>query len=167
VLDYPSGWGIAAPSRTFISELKQRWPDVTAIELSDRSTRNELDLVRASAARYDAIVAGVFVRTASYSGRMDLAPPLVELLRDLAATTKKSGGAYVTVLFGNPYVATFLPELPAMLLTFDFYDLPERSAVRALAGEAPIAGRLPIALPGLFDAGHGLTREMTAPGAAR
>ena len=77
VLDYPSGWRIAAPSRTFLPELRKRWPGVTAIELSDRSTTEEIELVRASAARYDAIVASVFVRAASASGRMDLAPPLV------------------------------------------------------------------------------------------
>ena len=44
------------------------------------------------------------------------------------------------------------------MLTYDFYDLAEASAVRALAGEAPITGRLPISLPGLFAAGHGLVR---------
>ncbi|HEX7136530.1 MAG TPA: glycoside hydrolase family 3 protein, partial [Vicinamibacterales bacterium] len=33
VLDYPSGWQIAAPSRTFIPELKKRWPQVTAVEV--------------------------------------------------------------------------------------------------------------------------------------
>ena len=65
VLDYPSGWRIAAPSRTMIPELRQRWPNLTAIELSDRSTAAEIELVRASAPRYDAIVAGVFVRAAS------------------------------------------------------------------------------------------------------
>ena len=64
----------------------------------------------------------------------------------------------IAVFFGNPYVPIVVPTLPAMLLTYDFYDLAEASAVRALAGEAPITGRLPIALPGLFDAGHGIVR---------
>ena len=45
-----------------------------------------------------------------------------------------------------------------MLLTYDFYDLAELSAVRALVGEAPITGKLPITIPGLFDAGFGLAR---------
>ena len=45
-----------------------------------------------------------------------------------------------------------------MLLTYDFYDRAERSAVRALAGEAPIAGKLPIGLPGVAERGAGLTR---------
>jgi hypothetical protein len=33
--------------------------------------------------------------------------------------------------------------------------------VRAIAGEIAITGRLPIALPGLFPIGHGLTRPMS------
>ena len=45
-----------------------------------------------------------------------------------------------------------------MLLTYDFYDQPERAAARALAGEAPIGGRLPITLGPQLRAGHGLDR---------
>ena len=52
-----------------------------------------------------------------------------------------------------------VPALPAMMVTYDYYDLTEASAVRALAGEAPLTGRLPIALPGMFDAGYGIRRE--------
>ena len=158
VLDYPSGWGNGAPSRTFLPELEQRWPNVTAVEVSDRTTPAELELLRASVDRYDAVVAGVFVRTGSFSGRMDLAGGLVELLRGVAQRTVRSGRPFVTVFFGNPYTATFLPELPAMLLTYDFHDQAEASAVQALAGEAPISGRLPIALGDQFAVGHGLTR---------
>src|SRR5579862_8482684 len=102
ILDYPSGWRIAAPSRTFIPELRLHWPNVTAVELSDRSTPADLDLVRATAPRYDAIVASVFVRASSGSNRMDLAPPLVKLLSDLAHATTNSPKPLVTVFFGNP-----------------------------------------------------------------
>jgi beta-N-acetylhexosaminidase len=158
VLDYPAGWSIAAPSRTMIPQLKQRWPNLTSIELSDRSTTSELDLVRASAPHYDAVVASVFVRAASGSGRLDLAPALAEVLSDLARATARTPKPFVTVIFGNPYVVLAVPTLPAVMLTYDFYDLAEASAVRALAGESPIGGRLPISLPGLFEAGFGLVR---------
>ena len=110
------------------------------------------------AARYDAIVAGVFVRAASASGRMDLVPAVQDLLKDLARRSLKRGQPMVTVFFGNPYVPTAVPDLPAMLLTYDFSDLAEESAVRALAGEIPIRGKLPVVLPGLFPVGHGLSR---------
>jgi beta-N-acetylhexosaminidase len=159
VLDAPNGWRIAAPSRVFIPELKRRWPAVTAVQLSERSSTDEIDLVRAMAPRYDAIVASVFVRAASGSGRMDLPLNMQGLLRALARQTEQSGKPFVAVLFGNPYTATFLPDVPAMLLTYDFYDRAERSAVSALTGAAPITGKLPIALPGVAERGAGLERR--------
>jgi beta-N-acetylhexosaminidase len=131
---------------------------VTAIELSDRSTTEEIELIRASAARYDAIVVSIFVRASSASGRMDLAAPLVKLLTDLARTTASTPKPLIAVFFGNPYVPAGIPTLPAVLLTYDFYDLAEVSAVRALVGDAPITGKLPIAIPGLFEAGWGMKR---------
>ncbi len=184
ILDYPSGWFVAAPGRTLVPELRKRWSNVTAIELSDRSTPAEIDLVRTSASRYDAIIAGIYVRASSASGRMDLSPPLIRLLQDLARISANSSRAgavdealrplaeqgaargvipLVSVFFGNPYQATFLPELPAVLLTYDFYDLAEQSAVRALAGEIPIRGHLPIPLPDRYPIGHGLMRDAAAP----
>ena len=159
VLDYPSGWGNGAPSRTFLPELERRWPNVTAVEVSDRTSRDELELLRASIDRYDVVLASVFVRTASFSGRMDLADGLVELLRSVASRTEATGQPFITVLFGNPYAATFLTELPAMLLTYDFYDLAEASAVRAVAGETAIDGHLPVTLGDQFPVGYGLTRK--------
>ena len=159
ILDSPGNWRIAAPSRSFIPELKRRWTNVTAVELSERSTANEIELVRAMAPRYDAVVASVFVRASSGSGRMDLPANMQALLRTIARQTDRAGKPFVAVLFGNPYTATFLQDVPAILLTYDFYDRPERSAVRALAGEAPITGKLPIGLPGLAERGAGLERR--------
>jgi beta-N-acetylhexosaminidase len=158
VLDYPSGWRIAAPSRTVIPELRSRWPATEAIEISDRTTPAELELVRAMTGSYDAIVAGIFVRASSGSGRIDLAAPLVRLLQEVAAASERRNQPFVAAFFGNPYAPSFVPEIPAMLVTYDFSDHAERTAVRALAGEIPITGKLPISVPGLFTLGHGVTR---------
>ncbi len=158
VVDYPSGWLIAAPSRTFIPELRKRYPQVTSIEVSDRTALSELDLVRALVPRYGVVLASVFVRTTSGSGRLDLAPELVRLLRDIARSAGRTNTPFIATFFGNPYVAATVPEVPAVLLTYDLYDLAEASAVRAITGEARISGRLPIALPGMFPVGHGLDR---------
>jgi hypothetical protein len=132
---------------------------VTAIELSDRTTPSELELVRAMAPRFDVIVASVFVRAGSASGRMDLAEPLQRLLNGFGRGSRP----FVTIFFGNPYVPMFMPDLPAVMLTYDFYDRAELSAVKALAGEAPIGGRLPIELPGYAKVGAGLDRSVTTP----
>jgi beta-N-acetylhexosaminidase len=42
VVDYPSGWQIAAPGRTLAPELRKRWPQTTAIEVSDHTPLGEL-----------------------------------------------------------------------------------------------------------------------------
>jgi hypothetical protein len=161
VLDYPEGWGIGAPSRTFIPELEARWENVTAVELSDQTPLSELELVRAAAPRYDAVVAGIFVRTASFSGRMDLSSALIDLLKHLGQESVSMGKPFVAILFGNPYTATFLSELPTILLTYDFYDVAEASAVRAVAGENSVGGRLPVSLGVDFPVGYGLDRSPT------
>jgi beta-N-acetylhexosaminidase len=158
VVDYSSGWREGAPSRTFLPELKKRFPNVTGVEVSDRTTADEFDLIRALGRRADAIMASIFVRIASYSGRMDLSANQVALLETFAATNKP----YVAVLFGNPYTATVLQKLPTMLLTYEAFDGAEMAAVRALVGEAPIGGKLPISLPGMFPLGHGLERPVKA-----
>ena len=156
VLDYASGWREGVPSRTLIPELKKRWPNLTAIEVTDRTTASEHELIRALARRADAVIAGVFVRIASYSGRKDLSQAQIALLDTVASQDKP----FAAVCFGNPYTATFLPKLPAVLLGYEFSDFTERAAARALAGEIPIGGKLPIALPGMFPIGHGLTRAV-------
>lgn len=161
VLDYPSGWRIGAPSSAVIPALKARWPNTEAIELSDRSTQSELDLVRAMSDNYAAIVAGVFVRASSGSGRLDLAPAVVRLLQDLSRGSERRSQPFVTMFFGNPYTPMFVPELPSMMLTYDFSVYAEESAVKALAGEIAINGKLPIALPGMFPLGHGIVRGTT------
>jgi len=154
VLDYASGWREAVPSRTLVPELKKRWPNLTSIEVTDRTTASEYELIRALTRRADAVIAGVFVRIASYSGRMDLSPSQIALLDSIAAQEKP----FVAACFGNPYTATFLPKLPAVLVAYEFSDFTERAVAKGLAGEIPIGGKLPISLPGMFPIGHGLTR---------
>ncbi len=120
VLDSPAGWGIGAPGRTFIPELKRHWRNVTSVEVSERSTANELELVRAMAPRFDAVIAAVFVRAASGSGRMDLPPNMQTLMRTIARQTDQSRKPFVAVLFGNPYTAAFLTDVPAIVVTLRF-----------------------------------------------
>jgi beta-N-acetylhexosaminidase len=164
VLDYPSNWRIAAPSRTLLPELRKRWPAVTAVELSDRSAPGEVELVRTMAAGFDAVVIGGFVRASSGSGRLDLAPNVVRLLQDLAAAAGRRNQPVVTVFFGSPYAAAAAGALPAVLATYDFGDYAETAAVRALAGEIAIQGRLPVALSEALPLGAGVMRAGPASG---
>jgi beta-N-acetylhexosaminidase len=158
VLDYPGNWRIAAPARTLIPELRDRWPSVTAVELSDRTSSEELELVRAMAANHDAVVVGVFVRAASGSGRLDLPPSLIGLLSDLAAASTKRNQPIAAAFFGSPYATLAVPFLPTMLLTYDFGDYAETAVAGVLAGELPVRGTLPIAIAEQWPVGFGLQR---------
>ena len=40
MLDYPTNWRIAAPSRTLLPELRARWGSVTAVEVTDPDARS-------------------------------------------------------------------------------------------------------------------------------
>jgi beta-N-acetylhexosaminidase len=162
VVDSASGWREGAPGRVFVPELRKRLGAVTAVEVSDRTTASEMDLLRALARSHDAVVAGTYVRIASYSGRMGLAPAQVSLLAQLASD---AGRPFAVAHFGSPYVGELAPKVPALLVAFDWGDAAEAAAARALLGASPIGGKLPVSVPGLFPAGHGLERAAVAPGA--
>jgi beta-N-acetylhexosaminidase len=162
VVDSASGWREGAPARVFVPELKKRFPDTTAVEVTDRTTADEIDLLRALARRSDAVVAATYVRIGAYSGRSGLGPAQLALFEQLAADKSKP---LVAVAFGSPYVGDLAPRVPAVLLAYEYGDAPEAAAVRALCGQAPIGGRLPVAIPDLFPLGHGLERAALAAGA--
>ncbi len=65
----------------------------------------------------------------------------------------------VLTSLGNPYLLNALPEVGSYLVAWGDREVSQRAAARALAGAAPIGGRLPITLPGLHARGEGLDRE--------
>jgi beta-N-acetylhexosaminidase len=80
----------------------------------------------------------------------------------LTALIARTAGARPTVLvsLGNPYVITGLPEVGSYLIGWRSNAVTERAVARALAGAAPITGRLPIALPPGFRRGWGVQRRV-------
>ncbi|HXK09804.1 MAG TPA: glycoside hydrolase family 3 N-terminal domain-containing protein [Vicinamibacteria bacterium] len=155
LVDSARGWREGAPGRVFVPELRKRWADVTAAEVSDRTPAAEIDLLEAIARRSDAVVAATYVRIGGGKGRLGLAPAQQELLEHLGADPARP---LVVVAFGSPYVGDVAPRVPAVLVTYELGDAPEAAAARALCGEAPIGGKLPVTIPGLFPLGHGLER---------
>jgi len=162
LVDSASGWREAAPGRVLIPELRKRLPGLTAVEVSDRTTASELDLLRAMAKGVDAVVAATFTRGSDPNGKLGLSPGQLSLLEALARD--ESRRPFVAIALGSPYVGALGAKLPAILVTYEIGDAPEAAAVRALCGEAAIGGRLPVSLPGLFPAGHGLDRAANVPG---
>jgi beta-N-acetylhexosaminidase len=66
----------------------------------------------------------------------------------------------VLVSLGNPYLIGGLPEVGSYLIGWRSNAMTEQAVARALAGAAPITGRLPIALPPKYARGWGLQRHV-------
>lgn len=154
MLDARTGWREGTPGPTLAAELPKRFPKTTTVQLDDQSIRNEYEMVRGMAGMVDAVVVTAFIRVAAYKGSIDLKPEQIKMLKDLSAMDKP----FIFVLFGSPYLLHHVPELPSYMLTYDVHPGAELAAVKAISGEMPIQGKLPISLPGLYPIGHGLTR---------
>ena len=153
VLDSRNGWREGAVGRLAAAELPKRFPRAVTVQVDDQSTATELDVIRKLAQTGDALVVNGFIRVAAYKGSIDLTNAEVSLLRDLAAMKKP----FVFTVFGSPYVLTHIPDLPSYIVTYDTSPLAEASMIKAITGEIPFVGKLPISLPGLYPIGHGLT----------
>lgn len=153
ILDTRSGWREGTVGVVAAAELAKRFPRAVTVTIDDESTPNEYDMVRKMAQLADAVVVNGFVRVASYKGSIGLATREVVLLKDLAAMKKP----FVFTVFGSPYVLTHVPDIPSYILTYDITPMSEMAMVRAITGEIPFQGKLPVELPGLYPVGYGLT----------
>jgi len=63
------------------------------------------------------------------------------------------------VALGNPYVVAGFPEIQNYLCTFSNETVSEVSAVKALFGEIPIRGHLPVSIPNVAQRGAGIERQ--------
>ena len=154
LLDNRTGWREGAVGKVTAAEIQKRFPKAITFQFDDGTTKNEFDMARRMADLVDTIVITAFIRVAAYKGTIDLSQEQLRFLRDLSAVQKP----FVFALFGSPYLLHHVPELPSYILTYDVNPGSEMSAIRAVTGEIPFRGKLPISLPGLYAVGHGLTR---------
>ena len=154
VVDTREGWREGAVGRVLTTELVKRFPRAVTVQIDDQSTSTEYDLVRKLAQVSDVLIVNGFVRVASYKGSIALDDKQVALLRDLGAMKKP----FVFTSFGSPFVLTHVKELPSYAVTYDISPTAELAAIKAITGEIPYRGRLPVNLPGLYETGHGLTK---------
>ena len=56
----------------------------------------------------------------------------------------------------NPYLLTQFPKVAAYLATFSLTPPSEAASVKALFGEIPITGHLPVSIPGFAAVGEGI-----------
>lgn len=94
---------------------------------------------------------------ANGSAGLDVSP--MELL---SAVVKSAAAKTIVVAFGNPYIGGSIPGIQTYVCTFSNTVVSGASIARALFGEIPIHGRLPVSLPGVAPRGAGIDRNAVA-----
>ena len=103
--------------------------------------------------RYDLAIVAIFVRVSDRKGSISLPDEQVALARQVLA----AGRPVIFLAFGSPYLIEQFPEAPVWLSALGISDVAQVSAARALFGQIPIRGRLPVSIPGArLKAGEGI-----------
>jgi beta-N-acetylhexosaminidase len=150
--DVSGPWG-----RVFGREVRRRVPDANVIMLDRRTAAGATEEVLRAAQEAEAVVVAAFVapepgEAEAGAGHADPAGRLLQQILDQAADKT------VVVATGSPYVAQAFPRIRSYLCTFSSAAVSERSAVKAVFGEIPTRGRLPVTIPGIAARGDGITR---------
>ena len=134
------------------TQLRARFDSLVAI-------RADTKFVHADALRlpppdsYDIAVLALFVRVSDRKGDVDIPADQMPLIEQLY----KTGKPVITLGLGSPYLIDRLPQADTWLSAFGISDVAQISLARALFGEIPVRGRLPVSIPGVdLKAGFGI-----------
>jgi beta-N-acetylhexosaminidase len=140
--------------RTFLGALQGPERTVEGVRVDVRTTREEFTALRARADSADVVLVAAFVSPVEGAGSIGAGGGLPAFVQELS----RAGKPVVAVSFGSPYLLGAFPDVPAYLLAWGGQDVSQEAAARALLGEAPITGRLPISLPPHHRRGDGIQR---------
>jgi beta-N-acetylhexosaminidase len=109
------------------------------------------------------VVAAVYViptagrKTAGAGGSVSMADASGTLLNSIL---EHAAPRTAVLAMGNPYVAQDFPSVQNYLCTFSNATVSEVAVVKALFGEIPTHGHLPVTIPGIAARGAGLERPV-------
>jgi beta-N-acetylhexosaminidase len=76
----------------------------------------------------------------------------------LTAILDRAAERTVVLAMGNPYVVQDYPAIQNYVCAFSNVTVSETAAVKAIFGEIPISGHLPVTIPGIASRGEGIER---------
>ncbi len=137
---------------TFEQELRRRVEGVRIEKISEASTPEHLSAVFETAKASEVIICAIFARLVTGTGTVSLPQRIVEWVRKFSELEKQMP----VIALGSPYVLEQLPSSSTCLCTFSNADVSQLAAIRALFGEIPITGKLPVTLPTVASRGSGI-----------
>jgi beta-N-acetylhexosaminidase len=157
IVDRNDGWRDGVPGSAFYTQLIQRHQNSVNVYVTDKTSPGELELIRKLATLSDVVIVNAFIRVASFKGSIDMSEGEINLLKSLSTIRQP----FAFVLYGSPYLLSFVPELPTYVLAYEYYPAAEEAAVKCVLGELEFKGRLPIELPGFYPIGYSATKNET------
>jgi beta-N-acetylhexosaminidase len=144
--------------RMLARQVRSRVPDANVIYVDPRTAGAMTEEVLKAVGEAQAVVAAVYVipTPGGLKNSVAVADATAALLTRLV---EHAGSKMVVVAMGNPYVVADFPGIQNYLCTFSNATVSEVSAVKALFGEIPIRGHLPVGIPNVAQRGAGIERR--------
>ena len=140
------------PGEDLERELRARFDSVTTLRADTRFVNAGI-LKLPQPDSYDVAIIAFFVRVSDRKGNVDVPAEQAAL----AEQVFKTGKPVVTVGLGSPYLIERFPQAETWLAAFGISDVAQISVARALFGEIPVRGHLPVTVPGVnLKAGFGI-----------
>lgn len=149
--------------QAFALEVRRRSVAANVAVLDTRMSDADLLAAVNQAAGAKRYVVAAFASVAAYRGSVALGGNFPELIQNLIATKKP----VALIALGNPYLLRSFPDVAAYMTTYSTVPPSEISAVKALFGEIPIEGKLPVSIPGFAQYGDGIQLAASHPSATR
>ena len=131
-----------APGDAFDRALRRAGRVVEAARVPSRARAADLERAMSAALRARrVIIVSSYAQAAPGRGTVGVPPRVIEWVQRLSARQR-----VIFIAFGDPYVARRLESVPTIVLAWSVAPTAQEAAARAVAGEAPITGTMPIAL---------------------
>jgi beta-N-acetylhexosaminidase len=141
--------------RVLEHQVKLRTPEAKAIYIDSLDAAGLTQPVMDAVKQAQAVIAAIYLspQGGAATNRIALQNAPAALLENVL---RSAADKTVVVALGNPYVAAQLPEVKTYLCTFSDAQVSELSAVKAMFGEIPMPGRLPVTIPNIANRGTGM-----------
>jgi beta-N-acetylhexosaminidase len=142
--------------RTFIPQVQSRAHGARVLRADPKTSASDYETLLSEATKADTIIVAAFVKRAAGKGTVALPERQAEFVRRLVS----SGKHVAVVAFSGPYLVRQFPDAAAFMVAYGIEDVAQLAAVRVLFGDAPARGRLPVTVPGMFEAGAGIQTKL-------
>ncbi|HEY4354484.1 MAG TPA: glycoside hydrolase family 3 N-terminal domain-containing protein [Acidobacteriaceae bacterium] len=153
--------------RVLEREVRSRIPQARMIYVDRRSAALEADAIAALLPKAQRIVAAIY--SVSQPGPAEIAATSASGLAAqgsfgiLKNILSAAGDRTAVLAMGSPYAILNVPSIRTYLCAYSWLTSSEKSATKALFGEIPIHGKLPVTLPGIAKRGDGIDRDASQP----